>query len=92
VTKGAADQIVVMVNDMASRPLPLSVSISDTKGHTIDVGKIRTLDTGGGTVMSPKDLTPSLNGFVDVTVTDAHGHTVLRGTLAARTAVASPSP
>jgi hypothetical protein len=42
--------------------------------------------------MSPKDLTPSLNGFVDVTVTDAHGHTVLRGTLAARTAVASPSP
>jgi hypothetical protein len=74
------------------RVLPLAVSISDTKGHTIDVGKIRTLDTGGGAVMSPKDQTTSLNGFVDVTITDAQGHTVLRGSLRARTAVASPSP
>jgi hypothetical protein len=92
VTKGADDQIIVMVNDLMGRALPLAVSISDTKGHTIDVGKIRTLDTGGGAVMSPKDQTTSLNGFVDVTITDAQGHTVLRGSLRARTAVASPSP
>jgi hypothetical protein len=90
-TKDADDQVVVIVNDLAGRALPLDVSISDTKGHTVDVGKIRTLDNGGGATMA-REIQSSLSGFVDVTVRDAHGRAVLRGTLQAQTAVASPSP
>ena len=91
VTKGADDQMVVIVNDLAGRMLPLTVSISDTKGHTVDIGKIHALDTAGGATLA-RETPTSLNGFVDVSVRDAHGRTVLRGTLEAQTAVASPSP
>jgi len=90
-TKYAEDQMVVIVNGLAGRALPLNVSISDTKGHTISVGAIHTLDDGGGATMA-RELQSSLNGFVDVTVRDGHGKVVLRGTLQAQTAVASPSP
>ena len=91
VSKGADDQMVVIVNDLSGRRLPLAVSISDTKGHTVDIGKIHALDTAGGATMA-RETPTSLNGFVDVTVSDARGRTVLRGTLEAQTAVASPSP
>jgi predicted anti-sigma-YlaC factor YlaD len=90
-TKGADDQVVVIVNDLAGRALPLDVSISDTKGHTIGLGSIRALDTAGGATMA-REIPSSLSGFVDVTIRDARGHMVLRGTLQAQTAVASPSP
>jgi len=90
-TKGADDQAVVIVNDLAGRALPLDVSISDTKGHAIGVGAIRALDTAGGATMA-REIPSSLSGFVDITVRDARGHIVLRGTLQAQTAVASPSP
>jgi predicted anti-sigma-YlaC factor YlaD len=90
-TKGADDQVVVIVNDLAGRALPLEVSISDTKGHTIDIGRFRALDTAGGATLA-REIPSSLSGFVDITIRDARGHTVLRGTLQAQTAVASPSP
>jgi len=90
-TKDADDQMLVIVNDLAGRLLPLDVSISDTKGHTIDVGKIPVLDTAGGSTRAWK-VQGSLDGFVDVTVRDAHGKVILRGTLQAQAAVASPSP
>ena len=90
-TKDADDQLLVIVNDLAGRLLPLDVSITDTKGHTIDVGKIPALDTAGGATRAWK-VPGSLDGFVDVVVRDAHGRVVLRGTLQAQAAVASPSP
>jgi predicted anti-sigma-YlaC factor YlaD len=90
-TKGADDQVVVIVNDVAGRALPLDVAISDTKGHAIDVGKVRALDTAGGATMA-REIPSSLSGFVDVTIRDARDHIVLRGTLQAQTAVVSPSP
>jgi hypothetical protein len=90
-TKDADDQMLVIVNNLAGRLLPLDVSISDTKGHTIDVGKIPGLDTAGGATKAWK-VQGTLDGFVDVIVRDADGRIVLRGTLQAQTAVASPSP
>ena len=90
-TKDADDQMLVIVNDLAGRLLPLDVSISDTKGHTIDVGNIPGLDTAGGATRAGK-VQGSLDGFVDVTIRDAHGKVVLRGTLQVQTAVSSPSP
>jgi predicted anti-sigma-YlaC factor YlaD len=90
-TKDANDQLLVIISDLTGRPLPLEVSISDTKGHTIDVGKIPALDTAGGATRAWK-VQGSLDGFVDVTIRDAHGKDVLRGTLQAQTAVSSPSP
>ena len=91
VTKGADDQMVVIVNDLSRRALPLSVAISDTKGHTVSIGQIHALDTAGGATIA-REIPTSLNGFVDVTVRDTRGRMVLRGTLEAQTAVASPSP
>ena len=90
-TKDADDQMLVIVNDLAGRLLPLEVSISDTKGHTVDVGSIPALDTAGGATRAWR-VQGSLDGFVDVTVTDAQGKVVLRGTLQAQAAVASPAP
>jgi hypothetical protein len=90
-TKDANDQMLVIVNDLAGRLLPLDVSISDTKGHTIDVGSIPGLDTAGGATRAWK-VQGSLDGFFDVTIRDAHGKVVLRGTLQVQTAVSSPSP
>jgi hypothetical protein len=90
VTKDAEDQMIVVVNGLADRTLPLAVSISDTKGHVIEVGSIHMLDTAGGATRA-WELPSSLKGFVDVTVR-ADGHIVLRGTLQAQTAVESPSP
>jgi hypothetical protein len=90
-TKAADDQMIVVVNGLADRTMPLAVSISDTKGHAIDVGSIHTLDAAGGATRA-WELQSSLKGFVDVTVRDADGHTLLRGTLQAQTAVESPSP
>jgi len=90
-TRNADDQMIVVVNGLAGRSVPLAVSISDTKGHAIDVGTIHALDTAGGATRA-WELQSSLKGFVDVTVRDAHRHIVLRGTLQAQTAVASPSP
>src|SRR5262249_39288880 len=90
-TKDAEDQVVVVVNDLAGHALPLDVSISNTKGRTIDVGTIRPRDNAGGATMA-REIQSSLSGFVDVTIRDAHGKVVLRGTLQAQTAVASPTP
>jgi predicted anti-sigma-YlaC factor YlaD len=91
VAPGVDDQIVVIVNDLADRALPLSVSITDTKGRTVQVGTIKHLDSSGGATLA-NPTAGSLSRFVDVIVRDARGHIVLRGTLEAETAVASPSP
>jgi predicted anti-sigma-YlaC factor YlaD len=84
------DRLVVIMSDLGDVPLPLSVSISDTKGHRFDMGEVRHLDTGGGWTFA-RLANASLRGFVDVTVRDAKGHIVLRGTLQSQS-TPTPSP
>jgi len=74
------DRLVVIMSDLGDVALPLSVSISDAKGHRFEMGEIRHLDTAGGWTFA-RLANASLRGFVDVAVRDARGHVVLRGTL-----------
>jgi predicted anti-sigma-YlaC factor YlaD len=90
-TKDAQDQLIVVVNDLPGPTLPLDVSLSDTKGRTIEIGKIRSLDFSGGTTRA-WEVQTSLKGMVDVIVRDANDHIVLRGTLETQTSITSPSP
>ena len=85
------DRLVVIVNDVGDRSLPLSISVSDTKGHRFEVGEIERLDTAGGATFADIVGSP-LDGFVDVAVRDVKGHIVLRGTLEAETTLTSPTP
>jgi anti-sigma factor RsiW len=91
VSPAVEDRLVVIVSDLGDRALPLSVSISDTSGHTFDVGEIKHLDTSGGATFA-SIVGTSLRNFVEVVVRDAKDHVALRGTLAAESTVASPSP
>jgi predicted anti-sigma-YlaC factor YlaD len=91
VSPTAEDQLVVIVNALDGHAMPLSVSISDASGHRFGVGEIKHLDTAGAATFSGSPG-GSLKGFVDVTVSDAKGRVVLRGTVAAPTGVTSPSP
>lgn len=84
------DRLVVILSDLGDAALPLSVSISDTKGHRFDMGEIRHLDTGGGATFA-RLANASLRGFVDVTVRDAKGRIVLRGTVQPQS-TPTPSP
>jgi len=91
VSPSIQDRLLVIVNGLDDHQLPLSVSISDTKGHVFDVGDIRRLDSDGGGQFA-RIVGASLRGFIDVQIRDAKGHIVLRGTLAPTTSAASPSP
>ncbi|MDP9185065.1 MAG: zf-HC2 domain-containing protein [Actinomycetota bacterium] len=91
VSPSVPDKMLVIVNDVGDDALPLTVSITDTKGHVFEVGTIKRLDTAGGAKFA-SIVGGSLKGFVDVVVRDAKGHIALRGTLSAQTAVASPTP
>jgi predicted anti-sigma-YlaC factor YlaD len=91
VSPSVPDKMLVIVNDVSGDALPLTVSITDSKGHVFEVGTIKRLDTAGGGQLA-SIVGGSLKGFVDVVVRDAKGHVALRGTLSAQTAVASPTP
>jgi hypothetical protein len=91
VSPAVEDRLVVMVSDLRDPPLPLTVSISDTKGGLFELGSIKRLDATGGATFA-RIAHGSLQGFIVVTIRDAKGHLVLRGTLEPQTAVASPSP
>lgn len=87
----ARDQVIVMVNGLAPDATPLAVRLEDTKGHTIEIGTIRRLDTSGGATLA-KVVHGGLDGFVEVVARSADGQALLRGTLAANASVSSPSP
>lgn len=91
VSPAVEDRLVVMVNDLRDPALPLTVSISDTKGHRFELGNIRRLDASGGATFA-RIAHGSLRRFIDVSIRDAKGGLVLRGTLEPQTAAASPSP
>jgi hypothetical protein len=85
------DRVIVIFNDLPADAAPLTVHLEDTKGHAIEVGTIRRLDTSGGATLA-KVVNGGLDGFVEVVATSGDGQVVLRGTLAANTSVSSPSP
>lgn len=91
VSPSADDQVIVLVNDLPDRELPLTVTITNAKGRTLGLGDIRRLDSDGGATFA-RNVPGGLDGFVDVMIRDARGRIVLRGSLAAQTAVATPSP
>jgi predicted anti-sigma-YlaC factor YlaD len=91
VSPSIQDRLLVIVNGLRARRLPLSVSVSDTKGHVFDVGEIKRFDSDGGAQIA-RIVGGSLKGFIDVEIRDTKGHLVLRGTLAPTTNAASPSP
>jgi predicted anti-sigma-YlaC factor YlaD len=91
VSPAVQDQLVVIVNDVQARSLPLSVSISDENRHIFEVGEITHLDTSGSATFA-SIVGASLRDFTEVVVRDAKGRVALRGTLAAETTVASPAP
>lgn len=85
------DQVIVIVNDVPAEAVPLTVSLEDAKGHSLEVGSIRRLDTSGTATLARR-VAGGLEGFVAVVVRSADGSTVLRGTLVAGASVNSPSP
>lgn len=91
VSPSSDDQAIVLISDLPDRVLPLTVSITNAKGRSLELGEIRRMDSGGGATFT-RIVQGGLNGFVDVQIRDPHGRVVLRGTLAAETAVASPTP
>jgi len=91
VSPSSDDQVIVLVSDLPARVLPLTVTIAGARGRTLELGAIRRLDSGGGATFA-RIVPGSLDGFVDVTILGVHGRVLLRGTLAAETAVASPTP
>ncbi len=91
VSPASQDQVIVIVHDLSRRSAPLALSIANARGRTLELGAIRRLDSAGGATAA-RALDVSLAGFIDVIVRDARGRVVLRGTLAAETAVASASP
>jgi hypothetical protein len=91
VSPSSDDQVIVIVSDLRQRFAPLDVSMTNAKGRTLELGEIRRLDTAGGATFA-RSVAGGLGGFVEVIVRDARGRIVLRGTLAASTAVVSASP
>jgi hypothetical protein len=83
--------VIVIVNDVPAEAVPLTVSLEDAKGHSLEVGSIHRLDTSGTATLARR-VAGGLEGFVAVVVRSADGSTVLRGTLVAGASVNSPSP
>jgi Putative zinc-finger len=88
------DMAVVMVNGLpAPKPaaLPYEVRLIGPSGRALLVGKIGSLDSGGGKIVA-QEFDRDLDGYGRVVVTDAAGRVVLSGPLATRAQLASPSP
>jgi hypothetical protein len=91
VTTSGDDQVIVLVDGVKPTALPLAVSVTDTKGHEIDLGSIAELNSSGGATFA-RFVPTGLGGFIDVIVRNHHGGIVLRGTLVTETSVSTPSP
>lgn len=91
VSPSADDQAIVLVSDLPDRVLPLTVTITNGKGRELELGSIRRLDSAGGATFA-RIVPGGLDGFVDVVIRGPRDRVVLRGGLAAQTAVATPTP
>jgi hypothetical protein len=87
------DMAVVMVNQLPvppERPAPYTAQIMGPGLKTLNVGKIA-VDAAGSGIVS-RDLNADLVGYRFVIVRDASGRVVLRGDLAVRAGLSSPTP
>jgi Putative zinc-finger/Anti-sigma-K factor rskA, C-terminal len=88
------DMAVVMVNGLPApkrAAMPYEVRLIGRGGRALSVGRIGSLDAGGGAIVA-QEFDRDLGPYGRVVVTDADGHVVLSGPLATRAQLASPSP
>ena len=90
-----ADVAIVMVNGFdltaAEDALPFRVFLMADRGKTLRVGKIKTLDSGGGAILS-RQFELDLSRYTGVEVLDKDGNVVLHGTVSLRPSITTPSP
>jgi hypothetical protein len=88
------DMAVVMVDGLPrAKPtgLPFTVYLRRASHRALAVGKITTLDSGGGAMVS-QQFDRDLGSYRRVAVVDANGQVILSGPLSTRAPVSSPSP
>jgi Putative zinc-finger len=88
------DMAVVMVDGLpTAKPaaLPYTVYLRSPTHRALSVGKITSLDSGGGAMLS-QQFDRDLAVYRRVAVVDANGHLLLGGALATRAPLSSPSP
>ncbi len=90
--RGMAVVIVEGLPPALKPTLPYSVWLEDGSGHVLPVGRITSLDAGGGANVARDDVKRDLSAYDHVVVIDAKGRVLLRGTLATEAPVGSPSP
>jgi predicted anti-sigma-YlaC factor YlaD len=90
----ARDFAIVMVSGLRpsqEQPLPYRVVLVTEHGRVLLLGKIGEPDTSGGSVVS-KQFDLDLTRYTSIEIRDASGGVILQGSVALRTAIASPSP
>ena len=92
-----ADIAIVMVNGFrvadAETRLPFRVFLtSEHAGRRLYVGRIRQLDSGGGSIVSKQFDALDLSRFTGIEVLDKSGAVVLHGSVSQRPSITTPSP
>ena len=88
------DMAVVLVNGVPHaqrKDVPFTVWLRGADHASLEVGRIPALDSAGSGIVW-QDLDRDLGVFDRVVVRDVHGHTVMRGLIATRAPLSSPSP
>ena len=88
------DMAVVLVNGVPPaerKHVPFTVWLRGPDGASMAAGRIDELDAAGSGIMW-ENIDRDLGVFDRVVVRDADGHAVMRGIIATRAPVSSPSP
>ena len=95
VSPSIADMAIVLVNGVPASErssAPFAVELLGPRGASMDVGSIDALDDGGSGIVVNDRFDLSLGVYDRVIVRDIDGRVVLRGAIAARAPIASPTP